>query len=175
MGCANNIWAKRGAAIVLAHERHGVDLDRRRRERSEGRCERGLPARLLVSGQAPGERHVEAPLLEHVRVAPARDLCGPAGADRPVLDAWLDHIYADFTGHTVNLPRVVRQTKTHILAEHFPSDLDRLAALAVALARVSWHTWDLSPAHLRAALGLLTVVAWAAGVAFGAPSPRPDP
>lgn len=69
----------------------------------------------------------------------------------------LSGIYADFTGHTVNLGRVVRETKSHILEEHFSADLDRLAAAAAALARRSWQTADLSPRQLRRALALLTV------------------
>jgi (1->4)-alpha-D-glucan 1-alpha-D-glucosylmutase len=114
-----------------------------------------------------GRIYVEKILENDERLRPDWPVEGTVGYDflGKVNRLWMDEqksdalsgIYADFTGHTVNLPRVVRQTKTHILAEHFPSDLDRLAGHAVALARASWHTWDLSPAHLRAALGLLTV------------------
>jgi (1->4)-alpha-D-glucan 1-alpha-D-glucosylmutase len=116
----------------------------------------------------PGGRvYVEKILENDERLRPDWSVEGTVGYDflGKVNRLWMDEqksdalsgIYADFTGHTVNLPRVVRQTKTHILAEHFPSDLDRLAVHAVALARSSWHTWDLSPAQLRAALGFLTV------------------
>ncbi len=120
--------------------------------------------RELVPG---GRIYVEKILENDERLRPDWAVEGTVGYDflGKVNRLWMDEqksdalsgIYADFTGHTVNLPRVVRQTKTHILAEHFPSDLDRLAGHAVALARASWHTWDLSPAQLHAALGLLTV------------------
>jgi (1->4)-alpha-D-glucan 1-alpha-D-glucosylmutase len=69
----------------------------------------------------------------------------------------LSGIYADFTGHTVNLARVVREKKNQILEDHFSADLDRLALGAESLAREYWQTADLSPHQLRRALALVTV------------------
>lgn len=69
----------------------------------------------------------------------------------------LTAIYADFTGHPVNYPAVVRAKKTEILATHFISDLDRLSALAVEIARARYQTHDLSREQLRRAIALLIV------------------
>jgi (1->4)-alpha-D-glucan 1-alpha-D-glucosylmutase len=69
----------------------------------------------------------------------------------------LTAIYADFTGHPVNLPAVIREKKLAIIESSFASELDRLAALAQGLARRSWETLDLSQRQLREALKNLTV------------------
>jgi len=70
----------------------------------------------------------------------------------------LSAIYADYTGHTVNLSRVVREKKAAILTGLFGADLDRLTALALEIARSSWQTRDLSRQHLQQALAELTVL-----------------
>jgi (1->4)-alpha-D-glucan 1-alpha-D-glucosylmutase len=70
----------------------------------------------------------------------------------------LSAIYADYTRHTVNLTRVVREKKAASITGLFTADLERLTALAVAIARSSWQTRDLSRAHLQRALIELTVL-----------------
>ncbi len=70
----------------------------------------------------------------------------------------LSALYSDFTGHTVNLPRVVREKKLQIIESHFNADLDRLTDLALTIARSSWQTFDLSRRDLRAAFMELTVL-----------------
>lgn len=70
----------------------------------------------------------------------------------------LSAIYADYTGHTVNLPRVVREKKTAILATLFSADLDRLTALALGIARDFWSTRDLSRSQIQQVLAELIVL-----------------
>lgn len=70
----------------------------------------------------------------------------------------LTAIYADFTGHTVNFPRLVREKKLAIINEAFIADRDRLVDLALALARRDWRTQDLSRRQLREALVTLTAM-----------------
>ena len=65
--------------------------------------------------------------------------------------------YADFTGHSVNFARLVREKKRAIVESTFSADLERLAAAALELARADWRTRDLSPHHLREALARLIV------------------
>jgi (1->4)-alpha-D-glucan 1-alpha-D-glucosylmutase len=65
--------------------------------------------------------------------------------------------YFDFTGQSINLSTLVRQKKRDILAVSFTSDLQRLAAAALGLARQHWTTSDLSPRHLHDALAAFTV------------------
>ena len=61
--------------------------------------------------------------------------------------------YSDFTGHPVNFAALVREKKLAILESTFSADLDRLGAAALEIARADWRTRDLSPRHLREALG----------------------
>jgi maltooligosyltrehalose synthase len=72
------------------------------------------------------------------------------------LDA-LTATYFDFTGQSVNLSAVVRKKKGEILAASFTSDLQRLAAAALALAQQDWSTRDLSPRHLHDALAAFII------------------
>jgi (1->4)-alpha-D-glucan 1-alpha-D-glucosylmutase len=65
--------------------------------------------------------------------------------------------YADFTGHSVNFAKLVREKKRAIVESTFSADLERLAAAVLELAREDWHTRDLSPHHLREALARLIV------------------
>jgi len=69
----------------------------------------------------------------------------------------LTAIYADFTGHPVNYPALVREKKREIIHTHFTADLERLTTLAVNIAQARWTTHDLSRVQLKAALALLTV------------------
>ncbi len=70
----------------------------------------------------------------------------------------LSAIYADYTGHPVNLPKVVREKKAAIIPTLFGADLERLTDLAVEIARGWWKTRDLSRQHLQQALIELTVL-----------------
>jgi (1->4)-alpha-D-glucan 1-alpha-D-glucosylmutase len=68
----------------------------------------------------------------------------------------LTAIYADFTGHRVDVGALVREKKRSILDTTFRIDLDRLAATALELARSQWQTSDLSPRALREAIARVT-------------------
>ncbi len=68
----------------------------------------------------------------------------------------LTAIYADFTGHPVDVAALVREKKRIILDSTFRIDLDRLAAAALAIARSDWHSSDISPRQLREAIARLT-------------------
>ncbi|HVU18133.1 MAG TPA: malto-oligosyltrehalose synthase [Candidatus Didemnitutus sp.] len=70
----------------------------------------------------------------------------------------LSAIYADFTGHSVNLPKVIREKKSLIIEDLFNADLERLTDVALRIARSSWRTHDLSRTQLRSALVLMTVL-----------------
>ena len=65
--------------------------------------------------------------------------------------------YSDFTGHSVNLAKLIREKKRHIADDTFAADMERLAVLALKSARADWHSRDLSPHHLREALTRFTV------------------
>jgi (1->4)-alpha-D-glucan 1-alpha-D-glucosylmutase len=65
--------------------------------------------------------------------------------------------YADFTAHSVNLNRLIREKKRAIIESTFSADQDRLAALALTIARAERQTRDLSPRQLREALARLLV------------------
>jgi (1->4)-alpha-D-glucan 1-alpha-D-glucosylmutase len=60
--------------------------------------------------------------------------------------------YADFTGHSVNFGRLVREKKRAILETTFAASHELLAEAALKIARAAWQTRDLSPRHLREAL-----------------------
>jgi (1->4)-alpha-D-glucan 1-alpha-D-glucosylmutase len=65
--------------------------------------------------------------------------------------------YFDFTGHSVNFARLVREKKRSIIDSTFRADHERLTEAALKLARTEWRTRDLSPRHLREALARLIV------------------
>jgi (1->4)-alpha-D-glucan 1-alpha-D-glucosylmutase len=65
--------------------------------------------------------------------------------------------YADFTGHSVNFARLVREKKRAIVESTFCADLERLTDAALEIARAEWRTRDLSPRQLREALVRLIV------------------
>ena len=66
--------------------------------------------------------------------------------------------YADFTGHSVNFGKLVREKKLAILESTFSASRDLLTAAALAIARSDWRTRDLSPQHLQAALEKLVTM-----------------
>jgi len=68
----------------------------------------------------------------------------------------LTAIYADFTGHTVNFPALVREKKREIIDSTFDADLGRLVDSAFALAGRDWRSRDLSRRQLREALARVT-------------------
>jgi (1->4)-alpha-D-glucan 1-alpha-D-glucosylmutase len=70
----------------------------------------------------------------------------------------LSAIYADYTGHTVNLSRVVREKKAQIIHALFCADLERLTKLVVDIARSSWRSRDVSRQDVEQALVELTVL-----------------
>jgi (1->4)-alpha-D-glucan 1-alpha-D-glucosylmutase len=60
--------------------------------------------------------------------------------------------YADFTGHSVNFGKLVREKKRAILETTFSASHELLAGAALKIARDAWQTRDLSPHQLREAL-----------------------
>ena len=60
--------------------------------------------------------------------------------------------YADFTGHSIDFGKLVREKKRAILDGTFSAAQDLLAKAALDIARSSWQTRDLSPRQLREAL-----------------------
>ena len=60
--------------------------------------------------------------------------------------------YSDFTGHSVNFGKLVREKKRAILETTFAASHELLAEAALKIARAAWQTRDLSPRHLREAL-----------------------
>jgi len=66
--------------------------------------------------------------------------------------------YADFTGHSVNFGKLVREKKLAILESTFSASRDLLTAEALKIARADWRTRDLSPHHLQAALERLVTM-----------------
>lgn len=70
----------------------------------------------------------------------------------------LSSVYADFTGHTINFPEIVREKKSQIIDAAFTADLERLTDLATIISRDAWRTRDLSRRHLQAALRELIVL-----------------
>ncbi|MEO7208749.1 MAG: malto-oligosyltrehalose synthase [Steroidobacteraceae bacterium] len=60
--------------------------------------------------------------------------------------------YADFTGHSVNFGKLVREKKRAILETTFAAAHELLAQEALQIARAAWQTRDLSPRQLREAL-----------------------
>jgi (1->4)-alpha-D-glucan 1-alpha-D-glucosylmutase len=60
--------------------------------------------------------------------------------------------YSDFTGHSVNFGKLVREKKRAILESTFSASHQLLAEAALQIARDAWQTRDLSPRQLREAL-----------------------
>ena len=69
----------------------------------------------------------------------------------------LTSIYADFTGHSVNLGALIREKKDFIVGHAFANEHLRLADAAVAIARTSsTATRDLSARQIRDAVAQIT-------------------
>lgn len=117
---------------------------------------------------APFRLYVEKILDNDERLRSGWNVDGTVGYDflSKVNRLWMDEqrsdalsaVYSDFTGHSVNLPKVVREKKAQMLAGHFDADLDRLTDLAASLAVSDWRTRDLSRVQIREALALVTVL-----------------
>jgi (1->4)-alpha-D-glucan 1-alpha-D-glucosylmutase len=60
--------------------------------------------------------------------------------------------YSDFTGHSVDFGKLVREKKRAIIESTFYAAHEELAAAALVIARADWRTRDLSPRLLREAL-----------------------
>ncbi|HEY0803105.1 MAG TPA: malto-oligosyltrehalose synthase [Steroidobacteraceae bacterium] len=60
--------------------------------------------------------------------------------------------YSDFTGHSVDFGKLVREKKRAIIESTFYAAHEQLAAAALVIARADWQTRDLSPRQLREAL-----------------------
>jgi (1->4)-alpha-D-glucan 1-alpha-D-glucosylmutase len=65
--------------------------------------------------------------------------------------------YADFTGHSVNIGKLVREKKRAIIESTFTSEQQQLASAALKIARAQGATRDLSPRQLDEALARLIV------------------
>jgi (1->4)-alpha-D-glucan 1-alpha-D-glucosylmutase len=113
-----------------------------------------------------GRKYVEKILENDERLPDAWPIDGTVGYDflAKANRLWMDDqksdtltaTYSDFTGHTVNFGALVREKKRAIVESTFSADLERLAAAALAIARVDRHTRDLSARQLREALARLT-------------------
>jgi (1->4)-alpha-D-glucan 1-alpha-D-glucosylmutase len=60
--------------------------------------------------------------------------------------------YSDFTGHSVDFGKLVREKKRAIVESTFSDAHQQLTAAALLIARDDWRWRDLSPRHLREAL-----------------------
>jgi (1->4)-alpha-D-glucan 1-alpha-D-glucosylmutase len=65
--------------------------------------------------------------------------------------------YQDFTGHSVNLGKLIREKKYGIIGSTFAVNMDHLGESALKIARANRRTRDLSPRQLREALARLIV------------------
>ncbi len=65
--------------------------------------------------------------------------------------------YSDFTGHSVNFAKLVREKKRAIVESAFSDAHEQLAAAALRIARDDWRRRDLSPRQLREALARLII------------------
>ena len=63
--------------------------------------------------------------------------------------------YADFTGHSVNFGKLVREKKRAIVESTFSASLEVLTSTALGIARADWRTRDLSARQMREALARL--------------------
>jgi (1->4)-alpha-D-glucan 1-alpha-D-glucosylmutase len=65
--------------------------------------------------------------------------------------------YQDFTGHTVNLGKLIREKKHAIIESTFAVNMHQLAESALGIARANRETRDLSPRQLREAVARVIV------------------
>jgi (1->4)-alpha-D-glucan 1-alpha-D-glucosylmutase len=122
---------------------------------------------LLRQALPRGRIYVEKILENDERLNEDWPIDGTVGYDflAKVNRLWMDDqridvltaTYADFTGHSVNFGKLVRDMKLAIVESTFIADHERLAASALGLAAADWRTRDLSPRHLHAALARLIV------------------
>jgi (1->4)-alpha-D-glucan 1-alpha-D-glucosylmutase len=63
--------------------------------------------------------------------------------------------YSDFTGHSVNFGKLVREKKRAMVESTFSDAHQQLASMALRIARDDWRWRDLSPRQLREALARL--------------------
>lgn len=66
-------------------------------------------------------------------------------------------IYAEFTGHPLDINRIVRETKARIADETFAADIERLTEIAARRAWSAWQTRDIGRRQLRQAIAAVTV------------------
>jgi (1->4)-alpha-D-glucan 1-alpha-D-glucosylmutase len=114
-----------------------------------------------------GRIYVEKILENDEKLAEDWPIDGTVGYDflAKVNRLWMDDqrtdvltaAYADFTGHSVNLGKLVREKKRAIIESTFSSDHQQLSAAALKIARAHRETRDLSPRHLAEALARLIV------------------
>jgi (1->4)-alpha-D-glucan 1-alpha-D-glucosylmutase len=122
----------------------------------------GRLRRLLPSGRL----YVEKILENDERLPEDWPIDGTVGYDflSKVNRLWMDDqridaltaTYSDFTGHTVNFARLVREMKRSIVESTFSDAFDQLGKAAEHIARADWRTRDLSPRQLREAIARLT-------------------
>lgn len=113
-----------------------------------------------------GRIYIEKILENDERLKPDWPIDGTVGYDflAKVNRLWMDDqrtevltsTYADFTGHSVDFGKLVREKKRAILESTFAAAHERLAESALAIARAAWQTRDLSPRQLRQALEKLS-------------------
>ena len=114
-----------------------------------------------------GRIYVEKILENDEKLAEDWPIDGTVGYDflAKVNRLWMDDqrtdvltaAYADFTGHSVNLGKLVREKKRAIIESTFTADQGQLAAAALRIARTHSETRDLSPRQLDEALARLIV------------------
>jgi len=83
-------------------------------------------------------------------------------------------IYAEFTGHPLDINRIIRETKARIIEENFAGELDRLTGIAARRAASSWTTRDVSRRALRRAIAAVTVALPVYRTYREAPAPGED-
>jgi (1->4)-alpha-D-glucan 1-alpha-D-glucosylmutase len=66
-------------------------------------------------------------------------------------------IYAEFTGHPLDINRLIREAKARIADETFAADLERLTDIAAQRAWAAWQTRDIGRRPLRAAIAAVSV------------------
>ncbi|HEX3915402.1 MAG TPA: malto-oligosyltrehalose synthase [Steroidobacteraceae bacterium] len=113
-----------------------------------------------------GRVYIEKILENDERLKPDWPIDGTVGYDflAKVNRLWMDDqrtevltsTYADFTGHSVDFGKLVREKKRAILESTFAAAQEQLAESALAIARTAWQTRDLSPRQLREALEKLS-------------------
>jgi (1->4)-alpha-D-glucan 1-alpha-D-glucosylmutase len=114
----------------------------------------------------PGGRiYIEKILENDERLSEDWPIDGTVGYDflAKVNRLWMDDqridvltaTYSDFTGHSVNFGKLVREKKRAIVESTFSDAHQQLADAALMIARDDWRWRDLSPRQLREALARL--------------------